>query len=116
MRDRTRHAPNHAGGFVLRDHGAAGGDQLGRPIGPVATHAGEHERQALGAPDLGRGAEQRIDRRLAEVDHRAIKDCNRGLAATPIHPHVLSAGRNVNLTGADRLAIDPFVRDPPARA
>ena len=38
--------------FVLRDHAAAGGDDVGaRPLRPVVAHAGEDQRQDGAAPD-----------------------------------------------------------------
>ena len=40
---------------------------VGGAVGAVGAHAGEDQRQIPGAPDLGGGREQRIDRRLAEI-------------------------------------------------
>ena len=55
---------------------------------------------------------QRIDRGLAEIDLRSIVQRDNRIAARARHPHMMSAGRQIDLAGLDRLAIDGLVRAP----
>ena len=56
-----------------------------RAAGAVGAHAGEDHRKDAGAPDLRGGREQRIDRRLAEIDQRPVieRDRRRRRCAAP---------------------------------
>ena len=105
MRHLAGHAPDHAGRLVLRHHIAAGGDDRLRAAQAVRAHAGEHQRQHLGAPDRGGRGKQRVDRRLAEIDQRPVVDRDHGDAVAARDLHVLAAGRDIDGAGIDLLAV-----------
>ena len=84
--DRAGHAPDHRGGLVLHQHGAAGGAHLAGPAAAVRAHAGEDDGQDGALVDRDGGAEQRVDRRAAEVLRRVLGQARstgpRGVART----------------------------------
>ena len=86
-----------------------------RATGAVAAHAGHHQRQVPGTPDFGRRGEQRIDRRLAEIDRRPVVEHDHRGAAAARHPHVPSARREINRAGQDRFAVHRLMHRPAAR-
>ena len=116
MGDRAGHAPHHAARFILRDHTAAGGDDFTGAAGAVGTHAGEHDGEIVRAPDFGRRSEQRIDGRLAEIDRRPVVEHDRGRAVAAHDAHVPPAGREIDASGAHRLAIHRLADRPAASA
>ena len=66
--DGARHAPDNAGGFVLHDHTAAGGDDAARAIAAIMAHAGQHHGKQAVAEDGCGTVEERVGSRAAEVD------------------------------------------------
>ena len=110
MRDLAGHAPDHAGFLVLRDDVAAGGDQRLAAGKPVGAHAGQHQAERLAAPHRGGGGEHRVDRRLAEIHHRAVVERDhRGAVVAARDRHVAAAGGDVDGAGIDRLALPALV-------
>ena len=106
MRDLAGHAPDDAARLVLGDDVAAGGDDLPCAGEAVGTHAGQHQRQHLAAPYRGGGGEQRIDRRLAEIDRRSVVDGDHRRAVARSDAHVPSARRDIDDARQRRLAVD----------
>ena len=106
MRDRARHAPHHAGRFVLRDHAAAGRDDFAarRACRRSPCRSGSAPR-CQSPQTCGGGGEQRIDRGLAEIDRRAVVERDHGAAVAPRDRHVAAAGREIDRAGTDRLAV-----------
>src|SRR5262249_17526538 len=102
---RTRHAPDHGAGFVLRDHSAAGGDDLLAAAHAVGTHAGEDQGKRRALPDVDGGGEPRIDRRFAEIDRRAVIERDLNVSAMTHHLHVAAARGKVEAAGPERLAL-----------
>ena len=74
---------------------------------PVSMSA-EHP----GAPDLRGGGKQRIDRRLAEIDRRAVVERDHGDAVAAGDAHVHAAGRDIDGAGIDLFAVRRLVRRP----
>src|SRR5215210_1383338 len=112
IRRGARHSPHHTRSFVLGDHTAAGRDDVLAAAHAVRAHAGQHEGENAGVPDVDRGSEQRVDRRLAEIDRWPVIKRDYGLGPLADHPHVARARRDIDLARLDDLAIDGFVGRP----
>ena len=76
------------------------------PVGAVGAHAGQDQRQIPGAPDLGGGRKQRIDRGLAVMHRRAVVEHDHRGAVAARDLHVPAAGREIDVPGQHRLAVD----------
>jgi hypothetical protein len=105
-RPHTRHAPDHAGRFVLRDHAAAGRDDVLAAAHTVGAHAGQDHGENVAVPDVDGRGEERIDRGLAEIDGGAVVERDRGLRAVAHDAHMLAARREIDPAGLHRLTID----------
>ena len=79
--DGARHAPDHAGGFVLGDDRRAGRGDVARAVAAVAAHAGQHHGAAVRRRKAGRRcgtADRRTGGRNSPAalwDSRAIRLC-----------------------------------------
>ena len=102
----ARHAPDHAGRFVLRHDMTAGSDNGFGSRETVGAHARQHQREHLAAPDFGRRGKQRVDRRFAEIHQRAILNRDHDRVVATRDRHVLAARSEINDAGADFFAID----------
>ena len=116
MGDRARHAPHDTGGFVLRDDVAAGGDEGLGALRAVRPHPGQHHGEDVGLPDLGRRGEQRIDRRLAEIDLRSVIESDDRIRTRARNAHMAAARSEIDLPCPDDLTIDRLVSSTAARA
>ena len=86
------------------------------PRGAVGAHAGENERQSAAPHTCRRRREQRIDRRLAEIDRRIVAKRDLDAVAVAHDPHMAAARRDIDAAGEDRLAMLGFVRAAAADA
>ena len=112
----SRHAPDDASGFVLHDHGSAGGAERFAAFQSILPHAGEDYAEGARAVYSGDGAEQDVHGWAAEIFARALVSSQNELVLFPLHNHMKIAWGDPDVAGDKRLAGPAFAHGKRALA